>query len=451
MFDSYSVDPVFNVKAMVHQTGVAAATLRAWERRYGVPSPPRTGSGYRLYAARDVAIIRWLKAQVESGMSISQAVSLLQTQLHQSEAVRALPRPEFSLPASHQRLHDDVIQSTLHFDEMGVERAFNEAFSLFPVEDVCLNMLQPVLVTVGAKWHSGEFTIGHEHFISNLARRRLLAMLAAVAPPQREKKIVTACAPDEYHELGLLMISVFLRREGYPVIYLGQNTSPLRMQEVLQRTQPDMVLLSASQLRPAAMMLSMLESLQAEATRDGRVRYVYGGRIFNHIPALRDRVPAEWIGSSAQDSVRRMTQLLERPDARPIVRAVPVRPVARELLDELRLRRPDIVSASAKLITSSAFELNAIAHKQERAIETSERLYQVLDAGVCFDEPGLLGETTYWEWDSFTPEGMGPEQLHVCAKHFAEATRATISPAGRATLEPFFTRMLSALRGEVGA
>jgi methanogenic corrinoid protein MtbC1 len=355
------------------------------------------------------------------------------------------------MPASHQRLHDDVIQATLHFDEAGVERAFNESFSLFPIEDVCINVLQPVLVTVGNKWHTGEFTISHEHFVSNLVRRRLLSMLGAISTPYHEKKIVTACAPDEYHELGLLMISVFLRRAGYPVIYLGQNTSPLRIEEVMQRAQPDMLLLSASQLRPAAMMLSMFELLQDSATRNRRMLYVYGGHIFNQIPALRDRMPAEWIGNSALDSVRRITQLLERPEAHPVVRAVPVRQAAREALDELRLRRPDIVSAAARLITQNAFEFNTIAHKHERAIETGERLYQVLDAGVCFDDPSVLTEAAYWEWDSFTPEGILPEQLHVCAGHFAEATRVTISPTSRAFLEPFFAEMVSALRVEVDA
>ena len=79
MFDHYSNEPVFNVKAIAHQTDVAAATLRAWERRYGIPSPPRTDSGYRLYSARDVAMIRWLKSQIENGMSISQAVQLLRS------------------------------------------------------------------------------------------------------------------------------------------------------------------------------------------------------------------------------------------------------------------------------------------------------------------------------------------------------------------------------------
>lgn len=41
--------------------------------------PERSESGYRLYSDRDVAIIRWLKAQVDAGMSISQAVSWLQS------------------------------------------------------------------------------------------------------------------------------------------------------------------------------------------------------------------------------------------------------------------------------------------------------------------------------------------------------------------------------------
>ncbi|GIV84314.1 MAG: hypothetical protein KatS3mg052_1321 [Candidatus Roseilinea sp.] len=107
MFAQYSDEPVYNVKAVSHQTGIAAATLRAWERRYGVPSPPRTDSGYRLYSARDIAIIRWLKSQIENGMSVSQAVHLLRSLEAQSTDGRAgepttkLPAPD--APASYQR------------------------------------------------------------------------------------------------------------------------------------------------------------------------------------------------------------------------------------------------------------------------------------------------------------------------------------------------------------
>ena len=41
--DSYSDVPLYNTRAVVHQTGVPAPTLRAWERRYGILTPQRGG------------------------------------------------------------------------------------------------------------------------------------------------------------------------------------------------------------------------------------------------------------------------------------------------------------------------------------------------------------------------------------------------------------------------
>src|SRR5215470_3627885 len=72
--ERYSTTPLFNTKAVVRQTGIPAPTLRAWERRYGILSPQRGPNDYRLYSERDIAIIRWLREQVENGLSISQAI-----------------------------------------------------------------------------------------------------------------------------------------------------------------------------------------------------------------------------------------------------------------------------------------------------------------------------------------------------------------------------------------
>jgi hypothetical protein len=35
----FSKSPAFNLKAVLLETGLAADTLRAWERRYGLPTP----------------------------------------------------------------------------------------------------------------------------------------------------------------------------------------------------------------------------------------------------------------------------------------------------------------------------------------------------------------------------------------------------------------------------
>jgi DNA-binding transcriptional MerR regulator len=451
MFESYSIDPVFNVKAMVHQTGVAAATLRAWERRYGVPSPPRTDSGYRLYSARDVAIIRWLKAQIETGMTISQAVSLLHSQISQPDLITPAPSAESRIPTSYQRLHDNILDAATAYDEARIEQLLSEAFSLFAVEDVCVNLIQPVLVSTGTRWHSGAISISVEHFVSNVMRRRLHALLTAAPNPIHDRKIITACAPDEYHELGILMVSVFLRRAGYFVLYLGQNTPATRLRETLDTVRPNMVLVSATRLRAAANLLSMFESLKVveSALPSGASQtpvFAFGGRIFNQIPSLRDRVPGAFIGGQAIDSVQRITQILTRRELMPLMRPVPPRASARALTNELRLRRPELITAASRATMANSFEFNSIAQKHERVIDTCDRLFGILDAAVYFDDASTLTDATYWEWDSATPEGILPEQLSICAEAFVRTMRETLSTESREVAEPFLSEMADALR-----
>ncbi|MCM2495926.1 MerR family transcriptional regulator [Burkholderia glumae] len=56
--------------------GMPAATLRIWERRYGVVAPPKTPSGQRMYSDDDVQRIRLLKALVSAGHAIGSIAQL---------------------------------------------------------------------------------------------------------------------------------------------------------------------------------------------------------------------------------------------------------------------------------------------------------------------------------------------------------------------------------------
>src|SRR5512138_789746 len=73
----YSDEPIYNMKAVEQQTGISAATLRAWERRYSLVEPKRTASGYRLYSDRDVALLQWVRTQMDDGLTISRVVAML--------------------------------------------------------------------------------------------------------------------------------------------------------------------------------------------------------------------------------------------------------------------------------------------------------------------------------------------------------------------------------------
>ncbi len=218
-----SNEPIYNAKAVTRQTGVTPATLRAWERRYGVLLPDRTAGGHRLYSARDIAAIKWLRQQIGEGMTISRAVVLLQHQMGRAEFVPPVQvLAEAPLPArSLDTIRADLYEALIDFDEATADEVLSEAYSLHPIEAVCVNVMQAVLARLGHDWVNGKITVAHEHFASNYLRRKLLALIDA-GPSTRPGTVAIGAAPADMHEMGILLLSIFLRRRGWHVVYLGQ-------------------------------------------------------------------------------------------------------------------------------------------------------------------------------------------------------------------------------------
>src|SRR3954470_22753331 len=63
------------IKDVAERTGIAAATIRMWEQRYGFPEPARTASGYRVYTDDDVDALRRVAAFREDGLSVPAALA----------------------------------------------------------------------------------------------------------------------------------------------------------------------------------------------------------------------------------------------------------------------------------------------------------------------------------------------------------------------------------------
>jgi methanogenic corrinoid protein MtbC1 len=265
--------PVYNTQAVVQLTGVPAPTFRAWERRYGVPRPARLPGGQRLYSEHDVALIRWLHDRTAEGMTISRALRLL-------DARRADPPPQPTVaPRSFAQLEQELLERLVAFDTPGVERVIGEAFALYPIEDVCLQLLQPALVEIGDRWHSGLVSVATEHFASNLIQRKLFSLLQVYDAPSRGRPVLLGCAAGEQHEIGLLLVALFLSRRGWPVVYLGAAVPPEDLSEAIARLQPRLVVLSASTEETAQAMDDVVTQLAA--LPEPRPVLGYGGQAFS--------------------------------------------------------------------------------------------------------------------------------------------------------------------------
>ena len=75
-------DPaVYSIGAVARMLDIPASTLRAWEERYSTITPNRSGGSQRLYSRAQVEHLRFIKTQMESGVSAADAHRLLTQEL----------------------------------------------------------------------------------------------------------------------------------------------------------------------------------------------------------------------------------------------------------------------------------------------------------------------------------------------------------------------------------
>ncbi|MBM7648016.1 DNA-binding transcriptional MerR regulator [Bacillus ectoiniformans] len=247
----------YNIKAVSNLVGIQPGTLRAWERRYQILEPVRNDSGHRLYTEDDVKKLKWLSAKVNQGFTISQAVSLLDKHELETDQLTSEDKGE-----NHQILLEELLQALMQFNEVKAHDLINKAFSLFTIDKVTVEILAVLLLRVGDMWEKGEITTAHEHFATSILRSRIGMIMHSFPHNGVLPKVVAVCGPNEWHELGLLIFTLFVRRRGYEVIYLGSSIKQGDLEVVLDTVDPKFLFLSCTLKENLFNTLELVERLR---------------------------------------------------------------------------------------------------------------------------------------------------------------------------------------------
>ena len=288
--------PLYNLKAVIHETGLSPETLRAWERRYGLPRPQRSTGGHRLFTQHDIDMLKWLVERQTEGLIISHAVEMWrrlekdgQDPLQQAQSSSQMLNVN---GITLDDLRNGWITACLAFDEQSAERSLSQAFAIADPEIACTEVLQKGLAGIGDRWYQGVISVQQEHFASALAMRRINTLFSATPPPTRPERILAACPPGEEHEFVLLLAAFLLRRRGWDVVYLGANVPLSQLDETLRLNTPSSILSVAQTLNSAASLRKMAEYGNSQG-----VSLVYGGGIFTLCPAITERIPGYYLGN----------------------------------------------------------------------------------------------------------------------------------------------------------
>jgi methanogenic corrinoid protein MtbC1 len=211
-------------------------------------------------------------------------------------------------------LREDWIQACKSFDQQAANQIMNEAFALYSIEYVCLELLVKGLATIGHDWYRGQITVQQEHFASELTVRRMESLITASPQPTRHEHILVICPPEEQHTISALLITLFLRRLGWNAIFLGANVPLARLEQTIQNTKPILVVVTSQQLLTAATSLKV-----AQLLNEYEIHVAFGGRIYNLIPGVRDRITGTFLGETLDQALSMIIQLLEYSPPTPTV------------------------------------------------------------------------------------------------------------------------------------
>lgn len=234
-------------------TGVPEPTLRAWERRYGVPTPMRRPSGYRLYGTREITQVREMQRLVAGGVAASDAAARVREQI-----VGEVPTPRPAIPAIRDAWTaevDTLTAAAVAFDERSFAKELRRAMVLGSAVEIVREVFEPVLRRIGVLWSTGEISVAAEHMAAQRIGGALRQLVDLTTNDAAETKVLLAAVPEDEHDIGLLGTAVRLATWGHRPIMLGA------------RTPIDSIRSAVALVRPALVMVGITMPLAPKVAR----------------------------------------------------------------------------------------------------------------------------------------------------------------------------------------
>ncbi len=293
----------FRIRAVSELTGVPEPTLRAWERRYGIPKPERSASGYRLYAGSEVEQVRELKRLCGEGMAAAEAAKVVLGHRSSAAASAPLVAPHAAAASTpivvpHAAAVERILAAVRRFDDAELDRELRRLLFLGTTITILDEVVTPLLYEVGRLWHSGELSIAEEHLASQRIGTLLRDLVRLSPGALAERAVVLASFADDEHDLGLLAMALRFSGWGLRPVFLGARTPPGAIRSAVQAMRPALVALSVTQPPERSRARELVDDY---ASACGDVPWIVGGSGSSAITdlvgarggAIAERGPAE--------------------------------------------------------------------------------------------------------------------------------------------------------------
>ncbi len=244
----HTSEPLLSVAAVARRLGVAPATLRTWDRRYGLGPSGHTVGRHRKYGPRDVARLELMQRALLRGASsaeaarfaLDSAVSVTHGEVPSAPTGgRGLKMPGAS------RLARGLGRAALAMDSIAVQGMLADSLASDGVIATWNEVVRPVLTAVSTRWELSGAGVEVEHLLNECVLASFVRATPVVTLGRNHRPVLLACMPEERHNLPLYPLAAELAQRGIVARQLGAALPVDALAAAVRRTAPSAVVLWA--------------------------------------------------------------------------------------------------------------------------------------------------------------------------------------------------------------
>jgi DNA-binding transcriptional MerR regulator len=229
------------VAAVARRLGVAPATLRTWDRRYGLGPSEHSSGEHRRYNANDLARLTLMRKLVISGVSPAEAAQrALSFEGSVTESGRAAREVQV-----REELVETLYRAAHAYDRTFVEELLRTEIAASGITTTWNEVIVPLLILIGDEWADQGTGIEIEHMVSEIIKRLLHGNHENVTNPINPRPVLLACIGEEMHSLPLHALAAALSERNIQTQFLGARTPIEAIGAIVKRSAPPAVFLWA--------------------------------------------------------------------------------------------------------------------------------------------------------------------------------------------------------------
>lgn len=235
------------VAAVARRLGVAPATLRTWDRRYGLGPSDHSVGEHRRYTPIDIARLTLMRKLVISGVSPAEAArsALAFDGEDVPESIVASLNSTKRELTVREELVETILRAARAYDRSFIEDLLRAEMKSRGVTSAWNEVIVPLLMLLGDEWADTGTGIETEHLMSEIIKRLLQEKNSNVLNPVNARPVLLACISEEMHSLPLYALAAALSERNIQTQFLGARTPIEAIAAVVKRSAPPAIFLWA--------------------------------------------------------------------------------------------------------------------------------------------------------------------------------------------------------------